>query len=158
MQRERSFYSAQSELLTNVIRVLGVFITGIMAIGAIFGAMNTMYAAVGSRTREIATLLVLGFSPFAVMLSFMFESIFLSLLGGVLGCLLALPINGITTSTTNFQSFSEVAFAFRVTPLAHARRARVLVADGLRRRHPAGVAGGAGAVGDEPAGDVAPDA
>ena len=118
VQRERSFYSAQSELLTNLIRVLGVFITGIMAIGAIFGAMNTMYAAVGSRTREIATLLVLGFSPFAVMLSFMFESIFLSLIGGVLGCLFALPINGITTSTTNFQSFSEVAFAFRITPYA----------------------------------------
>jgi putative ABC transport system permease protein len=79
-----------------------------------------MYAAVGSRTREIATLLVLGFSPFAIMTSFLFESVFLALLGGVLGCLLAIPINGITTSTTNFQSFSEVAFAFRITPVAMA--------------------------------------
>jgi ABC-type lipoprotein release transport system permease subunit len=116
IQRERDFYSNQSELLTNLIRFMGVFITVIMAVGAIFGAMNTMYAAVGARTREIATLLVLGFSPVAVMSSFMVESVFLSLIGGALGCLLALPINGITTSTTNFQSFSEVAFAFRVTP------------------------------------------
>jgi putative ABC transport system permease protein len=118
VKREDQFYSAQSELLTNIIRFMGIFITGIMAIGAIFGAMNTMYAAVQQRTREIATLLVLGFSPVSVMLSFMFESIFLALLGGVIGCLLALPVNGIGTSTTNFQSFSEVAFAFRVTPEA----------------------------------------
>jgi ABC-type antimicrobial peptide transport system permease subunit len=88
-----------------------------MAIGAIFGAMNTMYAAVGQRTREIAVLLMLGFTPGAVMLSFLFESVLLALIGGALGCLLALPINGITTSTTNWSSFSEIAFAFRVTPV-----------------------------------------
>ncbi len=116
IQRERDFYAQQSELLTNLIRFMGVFITGIMAIGAIFGAMNTMYAAVGSRTREIAMLLVLGFLPHEVMLSFILESVMLALIGGVIGCLLALPINGIATSTTNFQSFSELAFAFRVTP------------------------------------------
>jgi len=116
IQRERDFYAQQSELLTNLIRFMGVFITGIMAVGAIFGAMNTMYAAVGSRTREIAMLLVLGFRPYEVMLSFMLESVFLALIGGAIGCLLALPINGIATSTTNFQSFSELAFAFRVTP------------------------------------------
>jgi putative ABC transport system permease protein len=75
-----------------------------------------MYATIGSRTREIAMLLVLGFRPGAVMISFMIESLFIALIGGVIGCLLALPINGITTSTTNFQSFSEVAFAFRITP------------------------------------------
>src|SRR5438552_366402 len=86
--------------------------------GCGIGAKNTMYAAVGQRTREIATLLVLGFSPAAVMVSFMIESVFLALIGGAIGCLLALPINGIVTSTTNFQSFSEVAFAFRVTPPA----------------------------------------
>ena len=118
IQRERDFYAQQSELLTNLIRFMGVFITGIMAIGAIFGAMNTMYAAVGSRTREIAMLLVLGFLPHEVMLSFILESVMLALIGGVIGCLLALPINGIATSTTNFQSFSELAFAFRVTPAA----------------------------------------
>ena len=95
---------------------LGSFITAIMAVGAIFGAANTMFANVSSRTREIATLLVLGFRPWAVAVSFLFESIFISLMGGVLGCLIALPVNGITSSTTNFQSFSEQAFRFQVTP------------------------------------------
>src|SRR5262249_40318319 len=71
--------------------------------------------AVGARTREIATLLILGFRPGSVMLSFVIESVCLALIGGAIGCLLALPINGIVTSTTNFSSFSEVAFAFRVT-------------------------------------------
>ena len=118
VRTERGWYAEQSRLLTGVIRVAGVFITLIMAVGAIFGAVNTMYAAVGSRTREIATLYVLGFSPFAVWLSFLIESVLLSLLGGVIGCVLALPINGITSSTTNWSSFSEVAFAFRVTPAA----------------------------------------
>jgi ABC-type lipoprotein release transport system permease subunit len=118
VQREATWYTDQSGALASTIRVLGVFITIIMALGAVFGAMNTMYAAVQSRTREIATLLVLGFSPMAVLVSFMAESVLLSLLGGAIGCLLALPINGIVTSTTNFSSFSEVAFAFRVTPEA----------------------------------------
>ena len=116
VKTEREFYSEQSQMLAGVIRVAGVFITLIMAVGAIFGAMNTMYAAVGQRTREIAVLLTLGFSPRSIMTSFLAESVILSLIGGVLGVLLALPINGITTSTTNWSSFSEVAFAFRVTP------------------------------------------
>jgi ABC-type lipoprotein release transport system permease subunit len=120
VQSERAFYAGQSQLLATVIRVAGIFLTLIMALGAIFGAMNTMFAAVGRRTREIATLMVLGFSPGAVMGSFVIESVVLALLGGVVGCLLALPINGITTSTTNWASFSEVAFAFRVTPSAMA--------------------------------------
>jgi len=118
LRRESEFYGSQSELLGNIIRFMGVFITVIMAVGAVFGAMNTMYAAVGSRTREIATLLVLGFAPISVMTSFMIESVILALFGGLIGCLLALPINGIVTSTTNFSSFSELAFAFRVTPQA----------------------------------------
>jgi ABC-type lipoprotein release transport system permease subunit len=118
VHREREFYNDQAGLLATTIRIAGVFIVIIMAVGAVFGAMNTMFAAVSARTREISTLLILGFSPLAVMLSFMFESLFLALLGGVLGCLIALPINGIVTSTTNFSSFSEVAFAFRVTPVA----------------------------------------
>jgi ABC-type lipoprotein release transport system permease subunit len=117
---ERDWYRSQSQLLSGVIQAAGVFITLIMAIGAIFGAMNTMFAAVGQRRREIAVLLTLGFSPGAVMLSFVIESVVLALIGGVLGCLLALLLNGITTSTTNWQSFSEVAFAFRVTPTAMA--------------------------------------
>ncbi len=117
VRTERDWYAEQSQVLAGVIRGAGVVITLIMAVGAIFGAMNTMYAAVGARTREIATMLVLGFSPFAIMVSFMFESVLLALLGGAIGCVLALPINGITTSTTNWSSFSEVAFAFRVTPV-----------------------------------------
>ena len=116
VRTERGWYEEQSGLLASVIRGAGIMITLIMAVGAIFGAVNTMYAAVGARTREIATLYVLGFSPFAVWISFLTESVLLSLFGGVLGCVLALPINGITSSTTNWASFSEVAFAFRVTP------------------------------------------
>src|SRR5262245_2249248 len=115
---ERAWYASQSALLANVLRFAGVFLTLIMAVGAIFGAMNTMYAAVGARTREIATLMVLGFSPNSIRWAFVRESVFLSLIGGVIGCLIALPINSITTSTTNWSSFSEVAFAFRVTPTA----------------------------------------
>lgn len=118
IRRERDFYAEQAALFTGLITGIGVFITAIMAIGAIFGAANTMYATIGARTREIATLLVLGFRPGAVMISFMIESVVIALIGGVIGCLLALPINGITTSTTNFQSFSEIGFAFRVTPAA----------------------------------------
>ena len=81
-----------------------------------FGAVNTMYAAVSSRTPEIAVLLTLGFPPRSVLASFLAESAAIAFLGGVVGGLLALPINGIVTSTTNWASFSEVAFAFRVTP------------------------------------------
>ena len=116
VQRESEFYAKQSEMLANLIRVLGGFITVIMAVGAIFGAMNTMFAAVGARTREIAMLLVLGFSPLSILVSFVIESVILSLFGGLIGCLMALPLNRIVTSTTNFSSFSELAFGFRVTP------------------------------------------
>lgn len=116
VKRESAFYAEQSELFTAIITVLGSFITAIMAVGAIFGAANTMFANVSARTREIATLLVLGFRPWAVAMSFLFESILISVLGGVIGCLIALPVNGITSSTTNFQSFSEQAFRFHVTP------------------------------------------
>jgi putative ABC transport system permease protein len=114
--REDLFYAEQSGALTTLLRTVGIFITVIMAIGALFGAANTMFASIGSRTREIATLLVIGFRPWMVMLSLVIESVILSLVGGVLGCLIALPINGIATGTTNFQSFSEVSFAFKVTP------------------------------------------
>ena len=114
--RERQFYAQQSEMFTTLITGIGLFITIIMAVGAVFGAANTMYAAIGARTREIATLLVLGFRPGAVMVSFIAESVIIAVLGGLVGCVLALPMNGITTGTTNFQSFSEMAFQFRITP------------------------------------------
>ena len=115
--RESEFYASQSELLGNILRFLAIMITGIMAVGAVFGAVNTMYAAVSSRTPEIAVLLTLGFHPRSVLASFIAESAIIALLGGVIGCLLALPINGVVTSTTNWASFSEIAFAFRVTPM-----------------------------------------
>jgi putative ABC transport system permease protein len=114
--RESEFYAGQSELLGNLLRFIAIFITSIMAVGAVFGAVNTMYAAVSSRTSEIAVLLTLGFRPRSVLASFLVESAVIALIGGVLGCLLALPINGVVTSTTNWSSFSEIAFAFRVTP------------------------------------------
>ncbi len=117
VRTERGWYSEQSALMATIIRIGGVFITLIMAVGAIFGAMNTMFAAVKQRTREIAVLLTLGFTPSSITLSFLVESVLIALIGGVAGCLIALPINGITTSTTNWSSFSEVAFAFRVTPV-----------------------------------------
>jgi putative ABC transport system permease protein len=114
--RESEFYASQSELLGNILRFLAIMITSIMAVGAVFGAVNTMYAAVSSRTSEIAVLLTLGFHPRSVLASFLVESAVIAFIGGVVGCLLALPINGVVTSTTNWASFSEIAFAFRVTP------------------------------------------
>lgn len=114
--RESEFYAGQSELLGSVLRFLAIFVTSIMAVGAVFGAVNTMDAMVRNRTREIAVLLTLGFRPRSVLASFLLESLIIALVGGVIGCLLALPINGITTSTTNFQSFAELVFAFRITP------------------------------------------
>jgi len=98
------------------IKAMGMFIAFILGIGACFAAMNTMYAAVTYRTREIATLRVLGFPRWSILLSFMVESVLLALVGGVIGCLLVLPVNGVTTGTANWQTFSEIAFAFRVTP------------------------------------------
>ena len=114
--RESAFYAKQSELLGRILRILAIMITAIMAVGAIFGAVNTMYAAVSSRAPEIAVLLTLGFRPRSILASFLAESALIAAVGGVLGCLLALPMNGIVTSTTNWASFSEIAFSFRITP------------------------------------------
>jgi len=116
VRRESEFFAGQSTLLASILDFLAYFVTVIMAIGAIFGAVNTMEALVSARTQEIALLLTLGFRPRSVLASFLAESLILALAGGVLGCLLALPLNGITTSTTNFQSFAELAFQVRVTP------------------------------------------
>ena len=116
VRHEREFYAEQSQMFTTLITTIGTFITVIMAIGAVFGAANTMYATIGARTREIATLSVLGFGPLSVLSAFVLESVIVSVIGGLVGCLLSLPMNGITSSTTNFQSFSEMAFQFQVTP------------------------------------------
>ncbi|HYL59444.1 MAG TPA: ABC transporter permease [Candidatus Acidoferrales bacterium] len=113
-QTEVEYYKDQA-VVANQMRTLGMIVAVIMAIGAIFGAMNTMYAAVSTRTTEIGTLRALGFAPSAVMASFLLESTVLAIAGGLLGVLLALPINGISTTFGNFMTFSTLAFSFRVT-------------------------------------------
>ncbi len=115
-QRETDYFASQTQTATPV-RILGNVIAFIMAFGSIFAAMNTMYAAVSARVREIAVLRVLGFSPASVMLSFFCESLILASLGGLLGIVLALPLNGLATGTTNWLSFSEMTFQFRITPV-----------------------------------------
>ena len=114
---QTDYYAEQSTAVTKLITTLGFLIAGLMAIGAVFGALNTMYSAVSTRTREIATLRALGFGSGAVVVSVMIESLALAILGGALGATLAyLAFNGFQTATMNFQSFSQVTFAFQVTP------------------------------------------
>jgi len=115
--REPEYYERQSQTLQTVIRSIGFAIAGLMGIGAVFGAVNTMYNAVASRSREIATLRAIGFSSVPVVISVLAEAVALSAVGGIIGGLLAwLAFDGYQTSTMNFQSFSQVAFAFAVTP------------------------------------------
>jgi ABC-type antimicrobial peptide transport system permease subunit len=111
---EKDYYARQTEQAAPI-EFTGLFVAVIMAIGSSFAAMNTMYAAVARRSREIGTLRVLGFSRGSILLSFFLEAALLSALGGALGCLLVLPLNGLTTGIGN-ANFSETAFAFRVTP------------------------------------------
>lgn len=114
--RQSDYYAQQSQTLTLLITTLGYLIAVLMAVGAVFGALNTMYSAVAARTREIATLRALGFGGGAVVVSLLLESLLLALAGGVIGGTLAcLAFNNFHTSTMNFQSFSQVTFAFRVT-------------------------------------------
>ena len=117
VDREIDYYEKQSRGLTTLITVLGTLVAGVMGIGAIFGALNTMYSAVSERSREIATMRAIGFGAAAIVVSFIFEALFISLIGGVVGCAAILPLNGFTTSAMNWQTFSHLAFAFRVTPL-----------------------------------------
>lgn len=109
-------YYEQQKTSAGPIKALGFFLATIMSIGACFAAMNTMYANVAGRTKEVGTLRVLGFTRRAILASFLIESMFLGLVGGLVGCLLSLPMNGIATGTTNFQSFSEIVFFFTITP------------------------------------------
>jgi putative ABC transport system permease protein len=115
-QRERDYYEAQSATTATLIRVFATFVTAILSIGAVFGAMNTMYAAVAYRTREIGTLRALGFPRIRIVAAFLAESVALAIVGGVIGCVLALPVHGLSTGTMNMASFSELAFKFRITP------------------------------------------
>jgi putative ABC transport system permease protein len=117
IRRENEYYAGQSQALTTLIRTIGYGIAGLMGIGAVFGAILTMYTAVATRAREIATLRALGFNTSSVLVSVLGESLALGALGGTIGGLAAyLAFNGYQTSTMNFQTFSQVAFAFRVTP------------------------------------------
>jgi len=115
-KRERQFYADQSEALSKFINILGVTLSVIFSIGAVIGAMITMYSAVATRTAEIGTLRALGFRRANVMLAFLAESLFLALLGGVVGLLLASGMQWVSLTTTNFQTFAELAFSFRLTP------------------------------------------
>jgi putative ABC transport system permease protein len=132
--RETTWYAEQSRGVSMIIRVLGFLIAAVMAVGAVFAALNTMYSAVAARSAEIATLKALGFSPGSVVASFVAESVVIALAGGAVGSLAALPFNGFTTGTINWSSFSYLAFSFRVTP--------AIVASGLVFSLIMGVVGG----------------
>jgi ABC-type antimicrobial peptide transport system permease subunit len=112
---EPEYYSSQTRS-GDPIKWVGRIVAIIMAIGSCFAAMNTMYAAVAYREREIATLRVIGFTRPSILTSFVFESLLLSLLGAAVGILLMLPFNGMTTGTSNAITFSEVVFSLRMTP------------------------------------------
>jgi putative ABC transport system permease protein len=115
--REPDYYAQQSQVLQTIIRTIGTGIAALMGLGAIFGAVNTMYSAVAARSREIATLRALGFARSPVVVSVLVESLLVSLVGGAIGGLLAwAAFDGYQTATMNWQSFSQVAFAFAVTP------------------------------------------
>lgn len=114
--REIDYYAKQSNRLTTLITVLGGIVAAIMAIGAVFGALNTMYSAVAERGREIATMRALGFGGPSVVVSFVIEALLIAFVGGLIGCLAVIPLNGLTTGAMNLQTFSHVAFAFKITP------------------------------------------
>lgn len=116
VKTERAYRRELTEALSTILLALGGFLAGIMGLAAVFTAANTMLAALASRTHEIGVLLSIGFRPFPIFLSFLAEAVVLGLLGGLVGVAAILPISGIETGTTNFQTFTEVAFAFRVTP------------------------------------------
>jgi putative ABC transport system permease protein len=113
---ERVFYEDQQGQASGALKVLAVFITFIMAVGAGFAGMNTMYAAVSRRTKEIGTLRVLGFSRKSILIAFLLESVSIAVIGAAIGIVLALPLNFVSTGTSNWVTFSEIAFNFKVTP------------------------------------------
>ena len=131
---ERLYYENQGGHVAMVLKALATLVAVVMGVGAVFGAMNTMYAIVASRTREIGTLRALGFSRRAVLLAFIAESTLLALIGGALGCLLAFSAHGYTTGASNLQTFREVAYAFRITP--------AIIGSGMAFALVMGVAGG----------------
>jgi putative ABC transport system permease protein len=113
---ERAFYESQQGVTSGILKGLAYFVSVIMAVGAGFAGMNTMYAAVARRTKEIGTLRVLGFGRISILTAFVLESVAIAIVGVGIGILLALPLNFVSTGTSNFSTFSEIAFNFRVTP------------------------------------------
>lgn len=113
---ERTFYEDQQGIASGALKALAVFISFIMAVGAGFAGMNTMYAAVARRTKEIGTLRVLGFGRLSILIAFLMESVAVAVIGAGMGILLAMPLNFISTGTSNWATFSEIAFNFKVTP------------------------------------------
>lgn len=113
---EAGYLATQTNALGMMLAILGGILGTVMGIASVFTAMNTMLSSLAARTHEIGILLSTGFRPFAIFVSFLFEALLLGLLGGVVGCVLALPLNGVETGTTNWDTFTEVAFAFRLTP------------------------------------------
>lgn len=114
---EKQFLASQTVMLTFMLGGLSFILGLIMGLAAIFTATNTMLSAIAARTHEIGILLAMGFRPFPIFLSFLFESLVIGAIGGLVGCLMALPFNGLKAGTMNFQTFTEMAFAFRVTPV-----------------------------------------
>jgi putative ABC transport system permease protein len=112
---EKAYYDLQT-VSSKPIQFLGIFVCIIMAVGSCFAAMNTMYAAVARRATEVGTLRVLGFSRGSILLSFLLESLLLSLIGGIIACIVVLPLNNVTTGLGNFITFSETSFNFRIGP------------------------------------------
>lgn len=132
VQRETDYYAGQSEGLTTLVYVLGILICPLMVAGAVFGALNTMFSSVATRSREIATLRALGFGGGSVVISVMVESLFLAALGGGVGAAFAYyAFNGFRAATINWQSFSQVSFAFRVTPALIGMGTAIALAIGL---------------------------
>jgi ABC-type antimicrobial peptide transport system permease subunit len=114
-KRETRYYAEQSEMMAKFLRILGISLTIIFSLGAIIGAMVTMYSAVANRTAEIGTLRALGFQRRSILVAFLLESLFLGLMGGCIGLFFASFMQWITISTVNFQTFSELAFNFSLT-------------------------------------------
>jgi putative ABC transport system permease protein len=127
---ETEYYAKQTSSGA-VIKFIGLLVAAIMAIGSSFAAMNTMYAAVAYRSREIATLRVIGFSRPSILTSFVFEAVLLSLIGAAVGIVLMLPFNGMTTGTSNQVTFSEVVFSLQLTPVVIASALLFAVVMGL---------------------------
>lgn len=113
---EREYLTSQTSAFSFVLGALGVFLAVIMGIAAVFTATNTMLTAIAARTPEIGILLSMGFRPYAVFLGFMIEAVLIGVMGGIVGAVIVMPLNGLQTGAMNFQTFTEVAFAFRVTP------------------------------------------